>query len=149
MQEINELAFDVHQENKKKGFWKERLEIPAKMQAFGLFSREEIEFVKGAILSQQLMLIVTELAEAQEALRINKHAELDYFRSELEHSDETPEAYRKAFERTVKNTFEDEIADSVIRLMDVAGGQGFDIAQHIALKRYYNSLRPYKHGKNS
>jgi NTP pyrophosphatase (non-canonical NTP hydrolase) len=47
----------------------------------------------------------------------------------------------------VKDTFEDEIADTVIRLLDLSEGLGIDIEKHIRLKLEYNKTRPHKHGK--
>lgn len=40
-----------------------------------------------------------------------------------------------------------EMADAVIRLMDLAGHLGFNLAGAIVAKVIYNSSRPYKHGK--
>jgi NTP pyrophosphatase (non-canonical NTP hydrolase) len=51
------------------------------------------------------------------------------------------------FKAVVKDTFEDEIADTIIRLFDLCGWLGIDIHKHIMLKLNYNSTRPYKHGK--
>lgn len=64
------------------------------------------------------MLVVTELAEAAEAVR---------------HSDQ-------------KN-FEEEIADTFIRLLDICGTCKIDIDKAIADKMEYNEGRPIRHGK--
>lgn len=47
----------------------------------------------------------------------------------------------------VKDTLEDELADALIRLLDLTAHLGIDIERHIELKMQYNALRPYKHGK--
>ena len=47
----------------------------------------------------------------------------------------------------MKDTFEDEIADTVIRIFDMCEGFGIDLERHIELKLEYNRTRPYKHGK--
>lgn len=52
-----------------------------------------------------------------------------------------------SFERYFKNTFEDEMADILIRVLDLCCQRGIDIEEHVRLKMKYNSLRPYKHGK--
>ena len=67
---------------------------------------------------EMLMLIVTELAEAMESYR---------------HQD--------------KANFNEEIADTFIRLYDLCGGLKIDIEKEIKHKIQKNKLRPYKHGK--
>lgn len=64
----------------------------------------------------QLMLIVSELGEAAKALR----------------------------KEDLKN-FREEIADTVIRLFDLAGACGMDLEREIATKMSRNFSRPYRH----
>lgn len=142
---INELSKEIHEANKEKGFWDERLTIPEKMQNCGYFPVSEVKFIKHSILSQQLMLTVSEIAEAQEALRKDRYADLEAFDAAIEAG--TP--FKEAFEANIKDTFEDEISDAIVRLFDSAGGHEMDLGRHIMLKLLYNSKRPYKHGKNS
>ena len=106
--------------------------------------------------SEMLMLVVSELAEAQEALRKNTFAHKD-LASDLAHDlqldsqDEeftySKDDWKQHFEKHIKSTFEDELADVAIRLFDLCGGLRIDLDKHIALKMHYNSMRPYKHGK--
>jgi NTP pyrophosphatase (non-canonical NTP hydrolase) len=42
---------------------------------------------------------------------------------------------------------EEELADVVIRIMDLAQARGWEVAKAINAKRYFNEQRPYKHGK--
>lgn len=44
---------------------------------------------------------------------------------------------------------EEELADIVIRVLDLAQGQGFDVIGAIFLKHAKNLGRPYMHGKRS
>jgi NTP pyrophosphatase (non-canonical NTP hydrolase) len=67
---------------------------------------------------EALMLMVTELAEAMEAHR---------------HQDQAH--------------FNEELADTFIRLLDFCGGMGIDIETEIEKKARKNQSRPYKHGK--
>ena len=107
--------------------------------------------------SEMLMLIVSELAEAQEALRKDHsannqisnqlHADIEIDRTDEEFVLQVV-AWKEAFETHVKSSFEDEIADVAIRLFDLCGGLGIDLEKHIELKMKYNSMRGYKHGKN-
>jgi NTP pyrophosphatase (non-canonical NTP hydrolase) len=106
--------------------------------------------------SEMLMLIVSEVAEAQEALRKNHYANqevVDSLAQDLE-LDKTDEEFllktlvwKGKFEDNIKSTFQDEIADVAIRLFDLCGGLNIDLQKHIELKMKYNSMRGYKHGK--
>jgi len=132
--EIKNTVQKVHEMAKSKGFW----------------DGEERNK------SELLMLIVSELAEALEALRKDHYAEKDvvdalYKDIELNRTDEEfmlmRIEWKQTFEQGVKSSFEDEIADVAIRLFDLCGGLGIDLEKHIELKMMYNSMRGYKHGK--
>ena len=106
--------------------------------------------------SEMLMLIVSEVAEAQEALRKNHYANQEVVDSlaqdlELDRTDEEfllkALVWKSKFEDNIKSTFQDEIADVAIRLFDLCGGMGIDLEKHIEMKMKYNSMRSYKHGK--
>ena len=106
--------------------------------------------------SEMLMLIVSEVAEAQEALRKNHYANQEVVNSlaqdlELDKTDEEfllkTLVWKGKFEDNIKSTFQDEIADVAIRLFDLCGGLNIDLQKHIELKMKYNSMRGYKHGK--
>lgn len=85
-----------------------------------------------------LMLVVSELGEAIEAHRKNRFTDPLFVGTEM-----TP----AAFAENIKDTFEDEIADAIIRLFDMCGGLGIDIDFHIREKLKYNETRPTRHGK--
>jgi len=95
-------------------------------------------------LSQTLLLIVSEIVEAQDALRTNSYtqANLNVIGGWVSNED-----FIKSYKESVKGTFEEEIADTFIRLMDLVGAFEIDIDKHIELKRRFNSLREHKHGK--
>lgn len=92
---LNELCEICHSIAVSKGFWEKERNT-----------------------GEALMLIVTELAEAMEAHRIQDH-----------------------------DNFREEIADSFIRLLDLCGGMKIDIEAEIEKKANKNKNRPYKHGK--
>ena len=92
---LNELSRLCHRIAVEKGFWEKERNI-----------------------GEALMLIVTELAEAMEAHRVQD-----------------------------QENFKEEIADSFIRLLDLCGGLGIDIEEEISRKSQKNKKRPYKHGK--
>lgn len=100
-------------------------------------------------IGELLMLIVSELGEALEAHRKNKHAILSGYETgnEIKQTEYIKMIQRKFFEEDIKDTFEDEIADTFIRLADLCGYLNIDIEKHIELKMHYNETREYKHGK--
>ncbi len=122
--EINTLSNTIHANAVAKGFYENGT-------APGSFN-----------VSEKLMLIVSELAEAQEADRVERHSNYKLL------ADEDQElGFVHSFEKHVKNTYEDELADTIIRTLDLAKAQGVDIELAISLKMRYNETRPYKHGK--
>ena len=108
-----------------------------------------------------LMLTVSELSEAIDAVSNNKHIELTAFEEKSPvlllvndcepmitvTEEEAKRIFKEQFEKHIKDTFEDEIADAFLRLMQLCGAHKIDIERHIQLKAMYNQLRPPKHGK--
>lgn len=128
---LNQLAHQIHQTAKEKGFWNEPRNT-----------------------GELLMLVVSELGEALEADRKKRHClvnvkEQFFGDNPWKYSDPVMDhaQFTAKFDVHVKDTFEDEIADAVIRLLDLCAGRGIDIDAHIAAKMKYNSSRPYLHGK--
>jgi NTP pyrophosphatase (non-canonical NTP hydrolase) len=124
---LTEFSKDIHQGNVKRGFYDDPKEI-------------------GTV----LMLIVTELAEAMESYRGGNRLGSERL-SSMEWDSALDQEFSREdinqFKAVVKDTFEDEIADTIIRLFDLCGFLNIDIHKHIILKLKYNSTRPYKHGK--
>lgn len=93
----------------------------------------------------EVMDVVCELGEAVEALRICKYADLYSFKSLDEDCDDS---VRKVwFDTYIKDTFEDELADALLRILYIVGRYDIDIDTHIREKMWYNSTRDNKHGK--
>jgi len=109
--EIKELIKQSHENAVKHGFWDN-------------WKHAEQELVSGHAesyyntIGNMLMLIVSEVAEAEEALR---------------HNDE--------------DNFVEELSDIIIRTCDLAGGLDIDLEAEIQKKMGINKDRPYKHGK--
>lgn len=121
---LNQLAEQIYQMNKEKGFWDKEINI-----------------------GEKLMLVTSELAEALEADRKGmNNPNLKNFLKEID-KPLTKEEFQQAFRFNIKDHFQDEIADAIIRLFDLCGGLGINIETHIALKLAYNQTRPNKHGK--
>jgi NTP pyrophosphatase (non-canonical NTP hydrolase) len=130
---IKELCKISHAQAVAKGFWKQVKDKNGKI--IGVAERNK---------SELLMLVVSELGEACEALRqsrLQSNAIYDYKNGE-HIKDKT-----LAKTRWVKDTYEDEIADCFIRLADLCQAQGIDIEWQIKNKLKFNSTRPTKHGK--
>jgi NTP pyrophosphatase (non-canonical NTP hydrolase) len=107
-------------------------------------------------LGERLMLVVSELSEALEADRKGKrwdgHITYDVGNGTLglgTSMDVEPHLVKKEhYESDVRGTVEEELADAIIRICDIAGIYGIDLDWHVAAKMAYNETRPYKHGKN-
>lgn len=125
MEKINELAKEIHRINKEKGFWDNERNV-----------------------GEMLMLVVSELSEALEADRENRYANnVTTVRVYDDFKVENPENFAVQFKLAIKDSFEDEIADTIIRLLDISIGLGIDIESHIKMKMAYNKTRDKMHGK--
>lgn len=121
---FNEAAKRIHADAQKKGFWEEPREI-------------------GTL----LMLIVSELGEALEADRTRKVSEPISRFQWYEDWEKNPSTDKMNFELYFKDTFEDELADAMIRILDLCGRLNIDIEWHINQKLAFNRTRNRKHGK--
>jgi len=101
---------------------------------------------------ESLMLIVSELSEALEADRdgdylVNKVLEYDNGKPVLITETNPDEISKYHYESMIKGKVEEELADALIRIFDLAGILGIDLDWHVKAKMAYNETRPYKHGK--
>lgn len=87
----------------------------------------------GHFLNGKLMLMVSELAEACEDVRSTPTIE---------------ELVKLQIDNGKPVGFTSELADTVIRIMDLCGWLNIDLDEVIRLKHAYNKSRPFKHGKN-
>ena len=92
------------------------IEIAKWRESKGFITPEHISDATGTL--AKLMLVVSEVSEACEAIRDN-----DFF------------------------NFKEEIADTFIRLLDICGTMKIDIDTEIRTKMAKNEKRPYKHGR--
>lgn len=181
MKDLNKLSKEVFEANKAKGFHEEEHSV-----------------------EHMLCLVISELMEAVEADRKGRRADMEHYvdilGSPAHKNGISNEDWSHLFQHTIKDTVEDELADAVIRLLDMAGALGVNITEydceykcisdvftvniyeiiytitsfnecycisyaidmieglckclnidlwkHVELKLKFNSLRPYKHGKN-
>jgi len=94
------------------------LDIAAWRTVKGFYTPPGIFGDEGDLMLGKLMLVVTELSEAAEAIR---------------HEDQ--------------ENYEEELADTFIRLLDIVGTQRIDIEKVIKDKMSVNWQRPTRHGK--
>jgi|SRR5688572_4049163 len=144
---LNELAAQLHQEARQKGFW-EGENNPA----------------------EKLMLIVSELAEAMEDLRDGRRVNEAltrwhstpystsmpditmtrvgsfFYYGTLHQREVTDKDYENAGWLAKPVGFPSEMADVLIRTLESCAAWGIDIDEAIALKRAYNSKRGHMNG---
>jgi NTP pyrophosphatase (non-canonical NTP hydrolase) len=127
MAHINEVAKECHQNSVDHGFYEN----------------------ENQNVGEKIALIHSELSEALEANRKGGGNTIKVksaiLKGILEIQDD--EEFKEAFKLNVKDTFEDELADAVIRIFDLAEWKGINIERHILAKHRFNKLRPHKHGK--
>lgn len=140
---LTELSKKVHQGNVDKGFYEEHYSLLQKMNDLG-WELEYVDSYTKAFIDQRLALVTTEISEAVESNRKNKYADIKEFYKDKQG---TPFHFKSSFESHIKDTVEDELADSLIRILDLAGYMGIDLQMHVDTKLHYNSLREHKHGK--
>lgn len=123
---LNQLASKIRKANLQKGF-----------------------NLLGVQTGTQLMLVVSELSEALEAVRNGRYSDKESVKSLMttDFGGDFGKKFQKAFEKDVKDTFEDELADALIRILDICAFYEVDIDSHVSLKLQYNATREYKHGK--
>ena len=102
MKNLNELAQKIHESNKLRGFD---------------VSKDNI--------GQTLMLIVGEIGEAMDAHQCGRFVPENSVECCL--TTESIQILKDVFERHIKNTFEDELADIAIRTLDFCAAFGVDV----------------------
>lgn len=106
---FNELSEKVHEWARGKGFYDR--------ETIASYGSHVIE--NPSLPMEKLLLIVTEISEAADAMRSGSASE---------------EA--------------EEIADAMIRILDYAYWRGIDLDYEVARKMAFNEGRPYLHGRN-
>ena len=122
--EFKRLQNATQRTNLKKGFYEVDEDINNLTDKYGV-PVKLVMAIQEARMAQKLMLIVSELGEALEALRHGN----------------PPDNHIPKF-----SGMEAELADAIIRIMNLSGTEDIRLAEAIIAKASYNARRPYKHG---
>lgn len=133
---INDLSKQIHAINVKNGFYENEKNIGEMLALIHSEVSEALECDRKNKYSTRLLLAARAAKEGEEPMSLY---ELLPIVKDLD--------YKQHFEKLFKDTFEDELADIMIRVMDLAAYKGIDLETHIKAKMKYNSMREYKHGK--
>lgn len=120
---LNQLAEQIHNDNVLKGFYEGPEKLKALVEVYG--SDEDKDALAKLFGAQRIALMHSELSEG-----------LEGHRKDLK-DDHLPH----------RTSFEVELADALIRILDAAGHYRIDILGAVEEKLAYNRSRPYKHGK--
>jgi len=116
---LQELAESSYANARAKGFYEQIDELMAHPHLTG----EQKMFIRALWMGNRLMLIVSELAEALEAVR---------------HDNWSAEPG--------SGGFREEMADAAIRIGDMDKAETLHLDEAISAKAEYNANRPYRHG---
>lgn len=152
LSELQALVFSI---NESKGFHDDR---PKPMRiGSSVAAQKERQAALANWQGNKLMLIVSEVAEAQDEIRNGRAADETYYPEPALPSSLVAEVgVAKARELITADQegklrkpegVPSEIADVVIRCFDFAATEGFNLGQIIAEKLAYNNTRPFMHGK--
>ena len=119
---LNDACKEHHYAMRNKGFWDSEDKLNA-LETNSVITYDDYNDFDNGLLCTRLALVGTEISEAIEAVRKGNLGLLE------------------------KDTLEDELADTFLRLMDVVGGLGIDIEAQLIWKSNLNKERGYKHGK--
>ena len=118
---LTEFSRRIYSDNLAKGFYDDEMAIRLHLSKDPTKHQSYIKSVR----AQRIALVTSELSEALEADRKDLM------------DDHLPQYYG----------FDVELADALIRILDMCGANNVDIGKVVRDKLAYNKSRPFKHGK--
>lgn len=128
MKSLRQYCEEAHRNACEKGFHdqdKINLNLYIENATTDKESLDRIYYMQSLNMIKDIALVITELSEAIEFIRKDQFAKDNIW----------------------KETFEEEVADTFIRLFDLCGCYEIDIEKYINLKMEYNKGREVLHGK--
>lgn len=132
---LNQLRDEIHGVAKSKGWWDPQPMMAHMPNGDGLGFEIKTDRTPGDL----LMLVVSEASEALEEVRNGKPLTEVYAGAAHRVAPDGPLVYKP-------EGFPIELADIVIRVLDICGAYKIDIAEAMAVKMQYNRTRPERHG---
>lgn len=155
--ELKELLEVSHQSYKDSGFWTDYDDIKNIMKNNpNIFTKEQVEQVKFAFISQKLSLIQKEISDSLNSLRTGKNYQggkenidkiIDLSKNPVRDNSDPDIFFKGAYMTHVKDTFEDELATAFIKMCDLCEKIDLDIEKFILMKLAFNRTRMGKHNK--
>ena len=115
MESLNKLAGEAYKINKEKGYYQGKVNIPEK-----------------------LCLIHSEVTEALEADRNTMHYMMTNVQKNVLMGWTNETDFKESYRQTVKGSFEEEMADIIIRTISLCAHLKIDIDFHVKAKLRYN-----------
>jgi hypothetical protein len=139
---LNKLAEQCHKQANESSFYKNDTKLGQILSGTGM-----IDYALFMRVCQLMLLVISKLIGAMEADRKDSHCKLDdnYISDVLLKYGN--ELFLKIYNSDIKDTFENEIAGTFIRIFDLCGYLNIDVDSHVKAAMRYSALREEKHGK--
>lgn len=127
-QELNELSKKAYKWSKDHGFWTDTTSV-----------------------NHAMAMIVTEIAEVIEADRYGRNAKVKSFKNSVYGLDPkgNQDMWNEAFKAYIKDTVQDEMADIIIRIMDLGGRMNIQWEKVGATTNYIRIFRSFDMPENA